>query len=121
MKLKMSKSRLVLLAIFIALSLSISVVCYDILRIKAKLDNLYWIAENTHSGMVSTLIGRAELMLHQRLTVLTVLVLATTILAIMSFRSIKHKQTSKITAAQCLTGFLLFVLLTPIVNATVTR
>ena len=102
MKLKWKQPKVVFAILVLVLVLmvsAISVVCIDMWNTKTKLDKLYWVAENTQSGMVYAFIERAELVLRQRLIVLGLLAVATTltaILTIMSFRSIKQKQTSKV-------------------------
>ena len=50
---------------------------YEIEAINRKLDNLYWIAENTHSGFVYVMIPKVELSLRQRLSTLTTLLTIT--------------------------------------------
>jgi len=72
----------VLVVVVVALVCAIASVYIDILRIRAQLDNFYWIAENTHSGGVRIAIDELEARLHQKVTVLTVLaVVATLIIA----------------------------------------
>lgn len=98
-KLKMSKFRIAVLALICALICAIVVFCIDIWKIKAELDHLYWIAENTHSGMVGAFIERAESLLHQRLMFLTILWVA---LIIMSLIGIRHQQIAHKRTSRCL-------------------
>lgn len=74
---KMSKSRIAVLVLIVAMICAIGVVCFDIMKIKAELDDLYWIAENTHSFTAGVFIERAELLLNQKLILLTALVVVT--------------------------------------------
>lgn len=96
---KMSKFRIAVLALICALICAIVVFCIDIWKIKAELDHLYWIAENTHSGMVGAFIERAESLLHQRLMFLTILWVA---LIIMSLIGIRHQQIAHKRTSRCL-------------------
>jgi hypothetical protein len=82
---KVSKFRLVVLVLICALICTITVVCIDIWKIKADLDNLYWIAENTHSGMVWLFIERIESLLYQRLMLLMVLGVALIITSLIKY------------------------------------
>ena len=73
---------------------AIGVVWIDIWKTKAELDNLYWIAENTHSGMVGFVIEEVESMLHQRVTLLAGLTFLTvSTILVMSLLILKHRQT----------------------------
>ena len=85
----MSKFRFAVLVLICALICTIVVFCIDIWKIKAELDHLYWIAENTHSGMVWLFIERTESLLHQRLMLLTILGV---VLIITSLIGICHQQ-----------------------------
>ena len=115
-----------LMAILLLIPLAVMVystivVCIDILDLRAQLDNLYWIAENTHSGMVGYAIDRVESMLHEhmmRLAVLTILTIST--ILVIGLLMLKHRQTGRTrikTSCLVMAIFLISVLLTPIVNA----
>ena len=80
------------LAMIIALVCGIVVLSVDVLRIKAELDRLHWIAENTHSGGVRIAIEVAEAKLHEQLTILTVLIVVTTVVLMMGlFAGLRQK------------------------------
>ena len=91
---KVSKFQFVALVLISVLICGIIIVIFDISGIKAELDHLYWIAENTHSGMVQTLIERTESLLYQRQTILMGLA-GLTALIIVSSMLIKRKLTGK--------------------------
>ena len=82
---------LVLIGVLIC---GIIIVIFDISRIKAVLDQLYWVAENTHSGMVGIMIEYAESQLYQRQTILMGLA-GLAALIIVSLMLIKRKLTGK--------------------------
>jgi len=113
---KISKTRAVLLVAFVALCLFMGVIYNDILRITNTLDTLYWVSENTHSGVVTVMIREAKSALNRRVTVLSLLIVATAFVAIIGLTGIKHKP-KKITSriGQCLIAFLISLLF-PIVS-----
>lgn len=63
----MKKFRIVVLAFVIAMICILSIFLLEIWRIRAKLNDLYEIAENTHSGMVDVAIKGLESLLGQRI------------------------------------------------------
>jgi len=94
---KVSKFQFVALVLISVLICGIIIVIFDISRMKAELDRLYWIAENTHSGMVQTLIERTESLLYQRQTILMGLAGLTALIivsSILSLQSVEGKNES---------------------------
>ena len=78
----------VMLVAIIALVCAIGLVWSDIQKLKAVLDNLYWIRKTTHSGGVRIAIEWVEARLQQKQTVLTSLIVVTTVLAMASLITI---------------------------------
>jgi len=87
------------LVLIVAMICAIGVVCFDIMKIKARLDKLYWIAENTHSFVAGIMIERAELLLNQKLMLLTALVVVT-ILIIVGLILVKYKFKPELTTLE---------------------
>lgn len=93
----MEKLTVVVASILCILIFAAAIVCVNIWNLKSELDYLYWVAENTHSGMVGWAIEHGESMLRQKLMELTLLVGVTTtlVIVVVSFRSIRHKHSPK--------------------------
>ena len=114
----------VLVVALVILGYYIAVVSIEIGRINRALDYLYWVAENKHSGMVSTFIEFTESRLHQKLVDLTTLWLITVsvLVLLISLMVIKYKRTYRLTTnirtfqRLATSVFLIIVLLTPVVN-----
>jgi len=89
-KVKVSKFQFLALVVISFLICGIIIGIDDILGIKDRLEQFYWIAENTHSGMVGWFIERDESQLYQKQTILMGLV-GLTALIIVSSMLIKRK------------------------------
>ena len=104
-----------MLVTIIALVCAIGLVWSDIQKLNAVLDNLYWTAENTHSGVVWSMIELAEARLQQKQAVFTsLIVVMTVVLTIGSIAGLRHKLTHKVKGSNILfaTVFLVSILLT---------
>ena len=110
----------VLVVALVVLVCKIGYTWYEIEAINRKLDNLYWIAENTHSGFVYVMIPKVELSLRQRLSTLTTLLTITILVLglLTCVIAVKYKVSLKQCSASV---FLIFILLTPTVNGQVVR
>ena len=82
---------LVLISVLIC---GIIIVIFDISRITAKLDELHWYAENSHSFMAPIMIEIVEAKLYQKQMILMSLV-SLTALILVSLMLIKSKLTGK--------------------------
>ena len=95
---KVSKFKVVvsvLLVAMVAVACNIAFVVKVIWRLQGQLKKLYWIAENTHSGVVGWAIDFTEEALEQKLTHLKILVVAMAVLVVSLMVSIKLKHSAR--------------------------
>ena len=87
----MSKFKLAVLASIVIMVCATVVVAVDVYKAKQKLDYLYWVAENTHSGFVVDVIKDYEPLFAQKLLYLAGLCVATGVMAV-AFLVLKLKK-----------------------------
>ena len=97
-KMKLSNFKVVVSVLLIAMvvvAYNIALVVKDIWRIQGALKKLYWIAENTYSGMVGWAIELTEEALEQKLMHLKILAVAMAVLVVTLILSIKLKHSAR--------------------------
>jgi len=80
-KMRVSKFKVAALMALVAIFCGITVVFIEIWKLNVQLSRLYWVAENTHSGVVGAVILSAQEQLQGRLKLLTALTMSESIVA----------------------------------------